>query len=215
MAPTRIRPGCGPPPHVSTAAKVGPELTDPAGWAVELRPRVIAVVQVTLADPLGAAPLPPSKGASPCLTTRPCLMPLGCSRLSYCRTPGRTRPANGLLGRCASVPIPRHSSRPATHLPQKLGPSARHVPYAVSAWPMPSPLMSDSASGAALTHGSGALCAGGWSGLDCPHRQKPGPPRDPGTAAVARQDRGERSLVKADGPRRPGRRRTYRDDDTA
>jgi hypothetical protein len=64
--------------------------------------------------------------------------------------------------------------------------------------------MSDSASGAALTHGSGALCAGGWSGgLDCPHRQKPGPPRDPGRTTVARQDRRERPLVTADGPRRP------------
>ena len=164
---------------------------------------------------LGAAPLPPSKGASPCLTTRPCLMLLGCSRRSYCRTPGRTRPADGLPGRCARVSIPRRSSRLATPLPPKLEPSARLALYAASAWPMRSPLMSRSASGAALIPGSGTPCAGGWNGVDRPHRQKPGPPRDPRTAAVARQDRRERPMVTPDGPRRPGRRRTYRHDDPA
>ena len=167
------------------------------------------------ADLLGAAPLPLSKGASPCLTTRPCLMPLGCSRHSYCRTPGRTPPADGLPGRCASVPIPRRFSRLATTLPRKLGTSARHARYAVSAWPTRSPLMSGSASGAVLIPDSGAPCAGGWSGVDHRHRQKPGPPRDPGTTTVACQDRRERPMVTPDGPRRPGRRRTYRDDDTA
>ena len=44
---------------------------------------------------------------------------------------------------------------PGDTLPPKLGPSARHVPYAASAWPMRSQLMSGSASGAALIPGSG------------------------------------------------------------
>ena len=100
-------------------------------------------------------------------------------------------------------------------LAPKLGPSARHVPYAASAWPMRSPLMSGSASGAVLIPDSGALCEGGWSGVVRPHRQKPGPLRDPGTAAAARQDRRERPVVTADGPRRSGRRRACRDDDPA
>jgi hypothetical protein len=136
-------------------------------------------------------------------------MLLGCSRLSYCRTPGRTPPADGLSARCAWVSIPRRSSRLATTLPRKLGPSARHVPYVASAWPMRSPLMSGSASGAVLIPGSGTPCAGGWSGVDRPHRQKPGPLRDPGTAAATRQDRGERPLVTPDGPRRAAGRSAH------
>ena len=120
---------------------------------------------------------------------------------SCCRTPGRTRHADGLPGGCASVSILRLSSPRATTLPRKPGPSARHAQYAASAWPTRSPLMSGSASGAVLIPGSGAPCAGGWSGVDRPHRQKPGPLRDPGTAAAARQDRRERPVVTADGPR--------------
>ena len=165
---------------------------------------------------LGAAPLPLSKGAFPCLTTRPCLMLLGCSRLSCCRTPGRIRPAGGLPGRCARVSIPRRSSPLATTLPRKHGASARHARYAVSAWPTRSRLTSGSASGAALIPGSGVLCAGDWSGgMDRPRCRETGPLRDAGTAAVARPDRRERPMVTPDGPRRPGRRRTHRHDDPA
>jgi len=60
-------------------------------------------------------------------------MLLACSRRSYCRTPGRTRHADGLLGRCASVPIPKRSSPLATTLPRKPGTSARHARYVASA----------------------------------------------------------------------------------
>jgi WhiB family transcriptional regulator, redox-sensing transcriptional regulator len=68
---------------------------------------------------------------------------------------------------------------------------------------------------AALIPNSGTPCAGGWSGVERPHHQELGPLRDSGTAAVARQDRRERPLVTADGPRRSGRCRPHRDDDTA
>jgi len=39
--------------------------------------------------------------------------------------------------------------------------------------------------------------------VDRPACPEAGPLRDPGTAAVARQDRRERPVVTADGPRRP------------
>jgi hypothetical protein len=93
-----------------------------------------------------------------------------------------TRRADGPPARCAPVSIPRRSSPlPATLLP-KPGASARHVPYAASAWPMRSQLMSRSASGAAWIHDSGAPCAGGWSGADRPQSREARPLRDPSTA---------------------------------